>query len=324
MLNLAIDGTGNWPRRMVNAVQGVSDKVRFTAAASRTPETKGAFAAEFGLKVQPLDAVLSDPAVDALVIASAHSAHRPHANAAAAAGKHLFVEKPLAPALVDARAIVRAAEDASVCLAHGFNRRFAPAFREMQRRVETGEIGEILHLEGQFSGPSGFGINPGAWRGDRAECPAGAMTARGIHALDSMIALAGPVARLHGFSDRRVIEAEVDDVTSAHLRFASGATGFLASHHATAEIWRVQVYGSGGWIEMRGDAELVVRSVGDAEEKVSLTPVDKERLELEAFADMISGQAIYPVTQQDALNGIAVLEALVASAASGEAVDVAT
>ncbi|WP_041375871.1 Gfo/Idh/MocA family protein [Polymorphum gilvum] len=317
MLNLAIFGSGRWAERLVGSVQGKSDRVAFKAAASRTPDAHRDFGEEFGLAVVSRDEAIADPAIDAVVIATAHSDHRDLAVSAAAAGKHVFVEKPLALTSADARAMIQACDKAGVVIAHGFNRRFAPAYQDMLRRLYGSEIGELLHLEGQFSGPSGYMLKPGMWRAERAECPAGAMTARGIHALDAMIAMAGPVKTVYCHSETRVLPVDVDDVTSALLRFASGATGYIASHHATGEIWRLQVYGSKGWMEMRGDGDLLIRTLGNEPEAIAMAPLDKERAELEAFADAVAGSRPYPVTNAQALNGIAVIEAMVASAVSG-------
>ena len=322
MLRMAILGPGNWAKRLVGSVQGKSGTVRFTVAGSRVPEKHREFGEAFGIPVVPYADILTRNDVDAVLIATPHSEHRDQAIAAAKAGKHIFCEKPLALTAADADAIIAACGEAGVVLGYGFNRRFTPAYQEIIRRIAAGDIGQVLHVEGQFSGPSGFAIKPGAWRGDRAECPAGAMTPRGIHALDAMISVVGSVVQVFAYSDRRVIQADIDDVTSALVKFSSGATGYIASHHATGEIWRLQFYGSKGWLEMCGDSELVFQPVGGAAETVPLEAVDKERAELEAFAEAVAGRTRYPVTAAEARNGIAVIEAIVKSAGSGRAVDV--
>ena len=319
MLRMAVFGPGKWAQRLVGSVQGKSSKVVFSAAASRRPDEHGDFGERFGIPVRSREEVLADPGIDAILIATAHSEHVEQALAAAAAKKHVFVEKPLALTHRDAERIVRACEEAGVRLGHGFNRRFSPAYLEMLRRLHASEIGELLHLEGQFSGPSGYDLKPGGWRASREECPAGAMTARGIHALDAMISMAGPVRSVFADSGNRVLPVDIDDVTSALLRFASGATGYIASHHATAEIWRLQIYGSKGWMEMRGDTDLTMATLKTAPETIPLTASDKERAELEAFADCVASGKNYPVTNAQAVNGIAVIEAMVASSRTGQA-----
>jgi predicted dehydrogenase len=319
MLNTAILGPGRWAARLVESVQGGNSRLRFVAAGSHDPDRHADFGDRFGMPVTTYDAILADPSIEAVVIATPHTQHRAHAVAAAEAGKHILVEKPLATTKEDAQAIVSACRTAGVKLAHGFNRRFAPAYLEMLRRVHEVEIGELLHVEGQFSGPSGYRLKPGMWRADRTESPAGAMTPRGIHALDSLISMAGPVISVFAYSEHREIAVDVDDVTSALLRFGSGVTGYIAAHHATAEIWRVLATGSKGWMEMRGPADLTVCTLEGEPEKIPLERTDMERAELEAFADFVAGGS-YPVSNAQALNGVSVIEAMVASARSGQLV----
>jgi predicted dehydrogenase len=142
------------------------------------------------------------------------------------------------------------------------------------------------------------------------------MTARGIHTLDGMIQIAGPVASVYAFSDKRKLPAEVDmdDTTSMLLKFASGATGSLSTVFVTADLYRMHVFGSKGWIEMRGDTELIMRGLQGQPERITLPAVDKEKAELEAFADAIEEKKPFVVPAEEAVNGIAVLEAIVASA----------
>ena len=110
----------------------------------------------------------------------------------------------------------------------GFNRRHAPSFLEMMRRIRATDIGDVLQVEAQFSGPSGYMLKPGTWRSSRAEAPGGGMTARGIHTLDSMIQITGAVSEVYAHSGRRKLptEVEIDDTTSMLLKFAGGATGY--------------------------------------------------------------------------------------------------
>jgi len=95
MIRAAIVGIGHWGRTLVNAVQGNSDKLRFTAGHTRTAARAEAFCAEKGIALyDSLDAILADPAIDAVYFATPHSEHGGHVERAAAAGKHVFMEKP--------------------------------------------------------------------------------------------------------------------------------------------------------------------------------------------------------------------------------------
>lgn len=319
MLNAAIYGLGRWGLRLVESVQG-STKIRFTRGISRDPSARRDFAEKTGISLTSrYEDVLADTAVGAVVLATPHSQHHRQTVQAAEAGKHVFVEKPFTLTRASAESAVAVCQSAGVTLGVGFNRRYAPSFLDLMRRLKAGEIGDVLHIEGQFSGGSGYQLKPGAWRAERSESPGGAMTARGVHALDAMIHIAGPAASVFATSIRRKLSVDIDDTTSLMLRFAGGATGYLGSLHATAEFWRIHVFGSAGWLEMRGDTELVPRGMEGPAASHSFPAVDKERAELEAFADAVAARQPFLIPPADIVNGVAVLEAMSASIASGAA-----
>jgi len=325
MLNGAIVGLGRWGLRLAESVQG-SDQIRFVRGVTRNPADRQDFARRTGIALTASYAeALRDPGIDAVVLATPHSQHHLEIVEAARAGKHVFVEKPFTLTRASAEAAVEACRAAKVTLGVGFNRRHAPAFVELKRRIAAGEIGELLHIEGQASGGSGLQLKAGNWRAMRAESPGGAMTSRGVHALDAMIQIAGPVASVQAISERRALAVEIDDTTSMLLRFAGGVTGYLGTLHTTGEFWRVHAFGTKGWLEMRGDTELLARGMGaeSSPERIAFAPLDRERAELEAFAAAVAAGQKFTVPPTEIVNGVAVLEALMASAAGGGAVRVA-
>src|SRR3954469_21760254 len=136
MLRVAIAGAGNWGTRLIASVQGKSDKIRFVAAVTRDPAGKKALAEKFGLQLTASYAdVLADQNIDAVVLATPHSQHAAEVIAAAKAGKHVFCEKPFTLTKEDAQAAINACKTAGVTLHVGFNRRHAPAYLELQRRL---------------------------------------------------------------------------------------------------------------------------------------------------------------------------------------------
>ncbi len=106
------------------------------------------------------------------------------------------------------------------------------------------------------------------------------------------------------------------------LKFASGITGYLATVFVTGELWRLHVFGSNGWLEMRGNYDLTACGLEGAPQKVTLPTIDMEKATLEAFADAVAAKQQFVVPPEQAVNGIAVLEAIVASAASGNPVQI--
>jgi predicted dehydrogenase len=306
MLRLAIHGLGAWGARLVESVQG-SDRVRFTKVFTREPAKlrQGGLAATHSY---------ADAEVDAVVLATPHSQHAEQIIAVAHAGKHVFVEKPFTLTRVSAERAIDACRAAGVTVGVGFNRRYAPAFVELDRRLRAGAIGELLHVEAQFSGSGGYQLKPGMWRALRSESPGGAMTARGVHALDCMIRIAGLVSSVSAYSERRALPIDIDDSTVALLRFQSGVTGCLTSLYATGDQWRLQAYGSKGWLEMRSDTELVSRQLEAAPQSHTFAALDKERAELEDFAAAVAAGQPFVATAEEIVNGAAVLEAITASA----------
>lgn len=323
MLRLAIVGLGRWGQRLVDSVQGTSEKVRFTAAVTRTPAKAAAYAERQGLILgDDYGRLLADPRVDAVVLATPHSQHVAQIAAAAAAGKPIFVEKPFTLDKASAVAAVEACRRAKVTLAVGHNRRFLPSMRELRRRIDEGELGTLLHVEGNFSSSGALRYQPELWRASAAESPAGGMTALGIHQLDAMIGLCGEIRQVHALSQRRAVAIDIDDTTIMMFTFANGMLGSLASVFATAPIWRLLVMGTRGWAEMRGEDRLLCAPLDGPASELIFPATNMERAELEAFADAIAG-APYPVTAEQAIHGVAVLEAVIASARDGRMVQVA-
>jgi len=318
MLNAAIVGPGRWGRVLVDSVQGAGvakgEHIRFTRAVARSPAKAKDYAAAQKLALgEDYRTVLADPEIGAVVLATPHTQHRAQIEQAATAGKHVFCEKPLTLTRADAEAAVAACEAAGVVLAVGHNRRFLPAMHELKWMIDRGALGRILHIEGNYSAGRGPHYKPGMWRAESAESPAGGMTGFGIHVLDTMIHLCGPLAATRATSLRQVA-AEIDDTTFATLRFQSGMTGYLSTLTATAPAWRLQVFGSKGWAHMLGRDVLEVCVLDGAPETRRFDPFDTERAELDAFAIAAGGGTPYPISHADMIQGVAALEAIVRSA----------
>ena len=324
MLNAAIYGLGRWGNRLVESVQG-SSKLRFVKGVSREPDKHKEFSQKTGIKVvSSYGRILKDPEIHAVVLATPHSLHVKQIVQAAKAGKHVFVEKPFTLTRKTAEKAVEACKAAGVTLGVGFNRRYAPSFVEMMNRIRSGQIGDVLHVEATHSGPTGYSLKAGSWRSIRSETPGGGMTARGVHTLDAMIGIAGPVTSVYALSDKRKLPADIDidDTTSMLLKFAGGATGHLSTVFVTADLYRVFVFGSKGWLELRGDTDLTMRGLEGQPERAALQPLDKEKAELEAFADAVAEKKSSVISPQEIINGVAVLEAIEPSAKKGKAIPI--
>jgi len=333
----AIIGMGTWGQNLVSHVQGKSELIRFTAGATRTPARADEFSRRHAITMHAsYEAVLADPAVDAVVLATPHTMHAEQIVAAARAGKHVFTEKPLGIGLAESAAAVKACADSKVTLAVGYNWRFQPALQEIKRMLADGRLGKLLHIEGNFCGPSAYRFGRDHWRQDRDEVPAGGMTGRGVHVVDAMLYLADAIDTVHAQSFRLAQDFGADDTTSMLFRFRSGATGYLGTVIASAETWRMQVFGSNGWVEV-GDVEhlttwqmrvcFVDRANITVKQRPTVMTFDDtstERAELEHFARAIKAGRPLAVPGGDEVHNVAVLEAIMDSARTGATVSVPT
>ena len=320
MIDAGIVGLGWWGNRLIESVQGRSDRIRFVHGVARDPATKQEIARRHGLALSPtLAAMLGDPAVQAVVLATPHSLHRAEIEAAAAAGKPVFCEKPLTLRAADAVAAVGAARAAGTLLAVGHNRRFLPALGEMKRLAAAGELGEVLHVEGHFSNENSS-ANFAPWRHDAGESPAGGLTGTGVHVLDAFVSLLGPVRSVHAQLVSRKPAPGPLDTLSVLLRFENDVTGTLSAVRATPRYWRTHLFGTTRSAELLQEDILVVHAVGQPSPlRQNFPPVDTLRLELEAFADAIQGRAPYPIGDADMVATVAAFEAVCRSVKSGRA-----
>lgn len=315
MIDAAIVGLGRWGRTLVEAVQGKSDRLRFTRAVSRNPDRLREDAARYRLGlVSGLDAVLVDPGIDAVVLASPHSLHCQQIIAAAAAGKAVFCEKPLTLTEADAQRAIAACRAAGVVLGIGTDKRFFPAVGELLRLAKNGELGKILHLEAHFSNEVAGTF--AQWRYSSEESPAGGMTGTGIHMLDVLVALAGPLRRVQSLLLSHKPPPDPLDSLSALLEFASGVSGTLAMVRSSPAYFRLHAFGRNASAEALGRTELVVRRSGAEPQRLSFPPVDSVRANLEAFADAVAGGPSYPISTSEMLATVAAFEAITEAAKS--------
>ncbi len=336
MIKAAIVGMGWWGKTLVESVQGVSGDLRFVAGTSRTisPELK-AFADAQKLTLHGnYEQVLADPSVQAVVLATPHSLHTQEVIAAAKAGKHVFCEKPFALTKADAETSVAAARQAGVTLGLGYNRRFHPEMTKLRQQVETGELGTILHVEATMTFPNGLALKPDAWRADKHETPCGALTPMGVHAIDGMIDLCGPISQVYCQSFRRVVQVDSDDTTSMLFRMKDGMSGYLGTMTATGPGFSFQVFGSKGSVRLEGMTHVAGASSEERRTRLFGTckfqPIkgdarvwEADRLDvtracLEAFGRAASGGPAFPIPLDEMIHGAAVTEAVVRSAATGK------
>jgi predicted dehydrogenase len=314
MIDAAIVGLGRWGRTLVASVQGKSGRLSFTCAVVRDADRHRDFAEQHGLVLDgDLAAVLADRAVDAVVLATPHSLHCGQILAAAAAGKHVFCEKPLTLAKAEAARAIGACKTAGVVLGVGHDKRFFPSLAELSGLVKSGVLGHMLHLEGHFSNEVAGSFS--GWRFLPEESPAGGMTGTGIHVLDMMVSLAGPVRRVQALLSSHKPPPDPLDSLSVLLEFRSGVSGMLAAVRSSPTFMRIHAFGRNVSAEALGPTHLVLRRSGAAPQYLDFPPADSVATNLEAFAEAAAGGAPYPIAGSEMLDTVAAFEAI------GRAVD---
>lgn len=323
VLRTAIVGLGWWGRQIVTSLRD-SDRIQLTRAVDPALDAVREFAdaRNLALSDQYRD-VLEDDAIDAVILATPHAMHEEQVLAAAAAAKQIFCEKPLALSGAAAARMVDACRSAGLTLGIGHERRYEGALEELARRVRSGELGTILHLDINWSHNLFAGNPVSGWRQDPAQAPAGTMTALGIHMTDYMQTLAGPVAHVTAATADRSADYPGDDIISIQLEFASGVSGSLCSVATTPFYHRISVFGDRGWAEVRettnvddpAPAQLTWRGVDMAIHTRTFDHTDTVRMNLHAWAGAIAGEGEYRFTDAEKLHNVQILEAIVRSAA---------
>ena len=334
MINVAIAGLGWWGQTLVESVSGDSDKFRFVAGVDpfATDKTKEFTELHNMQLMSELDEALADPKIDAVVLATPHSLHTEQVVAAAAAGKHVFCEKPFALHKEEAEQSVAATEAAGVVLGLDYNRRLHPEMVNLRDRIESGGLGTILHVEANMTFPNGLALAGDAWRADRNEAPCGGLTPMGIHAIDGMIDLCGEIDEVYCQSFTRAVEIDADDTTSMLFRMKEGMSGYLGTMTATGGGFSFHVFGSKGHVRLEGMTHIAgapseerrkkcfgtcyYKPVKGPLESWEADEVDIVKAVLERFADAVEGVQPYHIPTSEMIHGAAVTETVVKSAAS--------
>lgn len=197
----------------------------FAPSASRRDE----FAARWSAPVfDTVDALLGAPGLDLVLILAPPGEHLSLAQQAAAADKHMIVEKPLERTVMRGEELVRAAEDAGVLASVCFQHRFRPGALEFARRIRAGELGRPLSASASIRWwrDAGYFAQPG--RGTMARDGGGVLLTQAIHTMDLLLHLMGPVRTVKGFALNSGLRAiDTEDIASAAVHFESGAIGVI-------------------------------------------------------------------------------------------------
>ncbi len=276
-----------------------------------------------GAVVGAFEDLLADDSVRGIVVVTPNHLHREQVVSAARAGKHVFVEKPIANTLDDAKAMIQAARQAGVILQVGHNMRRRGAHRKMKELVDAGALGRIVMVEANFGHSHGLRMKPGEWRWTWDQCPGGALMLLGVHHADTLAWLCAPIKRVAAFLTRVATEAEIEDAGALALEFANGALGALTTGYAYPREVHLNLYGTEGNIfYAEREAELTVVGEGGRMEKVGVPEVDTLSDEMQEFGRCILEGARPETAGEEGFNALAVVWAAIESTRTGQAVPV--
>jgi predicted dehydrogenase len=316
-VRLGIVGLGNWGSRVARTVAQV-DGATLATCFARTPARCTAFAEQHGCKpVDSFEAFLADATIDGVLVATPHTTHAELVAAIAGAGKNIMVEKPLALTVADAQRCVDAARAGGVILQVAHYRRLLSATRRIKAMIDAGDLGRLHHFETNFSRP--MGPDPKRpWRDEETEAPAGAMTALGVHMVDNLFYLGGPIRRLAALSTVLDPSTPLDDMTSVLFEFESGAHGVLSTSLRLPFVATTSAHGdkASAWSEADGTRFFMQKIDEEERTESAVERIDGVVANITAFVDNVHNGRQPETDGEAGLKVVAVLEAVGRSAAA--------
>jgi predicted dehydrogenase len=324
-LRVACIGMGWWSDVLADAITR-SKKIKIVACYTRSEDKRLAFAGKYDCEpAQSYEAVLADPAVEAIINTTPNDVHLPTTEQAAAAGKHVFLDKPIANTVTEGRAITEICRKAGVVLGMGYQRRRESHFRWIKQEIDAGRFGRMVNAEANISRDRLGKIDLSSWRYQAAGMPGGVMLQIGIHYADVLTYLIGPVKAVRGQLAQLVLPGDNPDVASMILEHENGALSTLnASYASASEYYLMNVYGkdASAYYDMHGGLRVLRRG----EDKPVAVPTPKNDTfveELEEFAAACRGDGKPEVGGEYATESLAVVRAGIVSAREGRRVEVA-
>src|ERR1700722_3812530 len=324
MIKAAVIGLGWWGKTILKNLLNSTVIAPVLAVDPLDQARASASALGIGTASRFEDA-LANSKVEAVILCTPQEHHAQQIAAAARSKRHVFCEKPLCTTAADAEAAIAAVRKAGVQLGIGHERRFEPAVIEMRKRFASGEFGNPLLLEGNFSQDKFLKLPSDNWRLSNTLNPVGPLSATGIHMVDLSIALLGRPTSVWARVARLGSNFANGDSLAITIGFESGATAMLGAVLATPFMGRLAVLGSKGWMEIRDRSHPEnptgwdVTTVHRDETPVTAfyAPHPAVRDNLEAFGRAASGQAPYPVVLDEMLTNVRSFEAIHRSIGSG-------
>jgi predicted dehydrogenase len=315
---------GWWSDVLADAIQR-SGKLEIVACYSRSAGKREAFAKKYSCRaVDSYEGLLGNKSVEAVINTTPNAAHLETTVAAARAGKHVFLDKPIANTIADARGLTEACRKAKVVLALGYQRRRESHFRFIKKEIRDGKFGKLVNAEANISRDRLGKIDLSSWRYTAEGMPGGVMLQIGIHYTDVLEYLLGPIVAASGRSVRLVLPGDNPDVASLVLEHENGALSTLNASYASAgEFYLMNVYGkeATAYYDLHNGLRIQRRG-HSSPENISCPANDAIVDELDEFAAAVRGEAEPEMDGERSTRSLAVLLAGIRSAREGRRVEI--
>ena len=324
-LKVACLGMGWWSDVLADAIVR-SGKLEIVACYTRSEEKRAKFAAKYSCRAAPsYESILADRSIEAIINTTPNNVHLETTRAAAEAGKHVFLDKPIANTVSDGRGITEVCHKAGVVLALGYQRRREGHFRWIRKQIDDGVFGKLVNAEANISRDRLGKIDLGSWRYTAEGMPGGVMLQIGIHYIDVLEYLVGPVKAVSGSLAQLVLPGDNPDVASLIIEHQNGALSTLnASYASASEYYVMNIYGkdASAYYDFHQGLRFLKRGA-EKSEPVQVPKVDTFVDELEEFAAAVRGGPRPEMGGEGGTRSLAVIRAGIKSAREGRRVQVA-
>ena len=323
MLNFAIYGCGVISKTHALALANV-EGAQLIACADFNPAAAEAFASANGIRMLPdWNALLQSKDIDAVCICTPSGTHAPLAIEAMNAGKHVVLEKPMALNTAQCDEIIAAAERNQTRITVIAQMRTSPDIIRAKELLQSGALGKIILCQLHMCYYRPCSYYTGSWRGTKKMDGGGALMNQGIHGVDILRDLMGPVKQLKSVVRTLLHDIEVEDAAVASLEFENGAIGVITASTATHPGYdrEIRIYGTRGGMEFKEDkmVRLVLDGVEQpCEEFVSAGAATSNLLldyrgharQLSAFVRAIGGEDVVYPDQFDGKQAVELIETI--------------
>ncbi len=323
-LRVAVLGIGWWSDVLADACKR-SDRFDIATCYTRSPEKRAAFAKKYGCaQAESYEAILEDRSIEAIINTTPNGVHLETTRQAADAGKHVFLDKPIANTVAEGMEIARIGKKAGIVLALGYQRRRESHFRWIKSEIDAGRFGKLVQAEANISRDRLGKIDLSSWRYQASGMPGGVMLQIGIHYVDVLEMLMGKVKRVSGMSNQLVLPGDNPDVANLILEHENGAISNLTASYASAsEYYMMNIYGkeASAYYDLFNGLRHLKRGE-DKPKPVATEKNDAIREELDEFVACVRNGGSPETDAFWASRNLAVIKAGVRSAREGRAVDV--